>query len=52
MNQIKFSDWQEFSLKKDVEKIAKEFNGYGHKKAAACNLNYENESKLIEKYLI
>ena len=36
----------------EVDKIAKEFNGYGHKKAAACNLNYENESKLIEKYLI
>lgn len=34
MNQIKFSDWQEFSLKKDVEKIAKEVKK--EKKAMYC----------------
>ena len=35
----------------EVDIIAKEFNGYGHKKAASCSLNYENENKIIKKYL-
>lgn len=34
MNQVNFTDWQEFSLKKDVEKIAKEVKK--EKKAIYC----------------
>ena len=34
----------------EVKNMAKEFNGYGHKFAASCDLNSENEKKLIKKF--
>ena len=35
----------------EVKSIAENFNGYGHEYAASCNLNPENEKKLIQKFL-
>ena len=41
------------SINKEIEvkNIARKLNGYGHKLAASCELNPENERKLIQKFL-
>ena len=43
--------FRSINKKTEVKNMAKEFNGYGHKLAASCDLNPENEKNLIKKFL-